>query len=62
MDEGGAAMAEDRDRETDELEFGSKVCVCPTCGISVPHAERGRPCSSRKCPKCGAAMKGEQCS
>ena len=56
-------MAVDRDRATeDELEFGSKVCVCPKCGTVVPHTERGRPCSSRKCPKCGSEMKGKLCS
>ena len=56
-------MTEDRDAGTDgeELEFGSKVCVCPKCGVTVPHRERGRPCSTRRCPKCGSAMKGEQC-
>lgn len=30
-------------------------CVCPQCGARVPH-QRGVPCSSRKCPKCVAAM------
>ena len=60
-DEGGAVMVGDRDRETEELEFGSKACVCPVCGAVVPHTDRGRPCSSRKCPECGSAMKGEQC-
>jgi hypothetical protein len=56
-------MAEGRDplTEDQELEFGSKVCVCPECGTVVPHTKRGRPCSSRDCPKCGSVMKGEQC-
>jgi len=30
-------------------------CVCPDCGAKVPH-QRGVPCNSVKCPKCGAAM------
>ncbi|HAR99435.1 MAG TPA: hypothetical protein DCS11_11220 [Syntrophus sp. (in: bacteria)] len=30
-------------------------CVCPQCGQMEPH-ERGVPCSSRKCPKCGSDM------
>ena len=44
-----------------ELEFGSKVCVCPKCGEKVPHALRGIPCSKKKCPKCGSQMRGTQC-
>lgn len=56
-------MKEGRRTETgdEELEFGSKVCVCPKCGITVPHKERGKPCSTRKCPECGTVMKGELC-
>ena len=30
-------------------------CVCPQCGATVPHTV-GQPCTSLKCPKCGAAM------
>jgi hypothetical protein len=30
-------------------------CVCPSCGEKVPH-QRGVPCYSLKCPKCGAGM------
>jgi hypothetical protein len=30
-------------------------CVCPSCGATAPHT-RGIPCSTRKCPKCGARM------
>jgi predicted Fe-Mo cluster-binding NifX family protein len=33
-------------------------CLCPQCGEKVPH-ERGEPCASRKCPKCGTAMKSQ---
>jgi rubrerythrin len=45
-----------------ELEFGTTKCVCPKCGFTVSHAKRGIPCSERKCPKCGAKMKGEKCA
>lgn len=30
-------------------------CVCPKCGEKTAHAV-GMPCTSMKCPKCGAAM------
>ena len=30
-------------------------CVCPSCSNTVPH-QVGVPCSSIKCPKCGAMM------
>ncbi|MBU1669628.1 MAG: hypothetical protein KKF41_02635 [Actinobacteria bacterium] len=30
-------------------------CVCPSCGTIAPHT-RGIPCSTKKCPKCGARM------
>ena len=30
-------------------------CICPSCGTKAPH-ERGIPCSTKKCPKCGAFM------
>lgn len=53
-------MAEDLGAE-EELEFGTKVCVCPECGKELPHRERGVPCSKLKCPVCGSSMKGSQC-
>lgn len=46
----------------EELEFGSSMCKCPNCGATVPHTQRGIPCSKRSCPNCGAAMRGTQCS
>lgn len=30
-------------------------CVCPNCGASNPH-QRGTPCSSLTCTKCGSRM------
>ncbi|HAB53874.1 MAG: hypothetical protein A2Y03_10660 [Omnitrophica WOR_2 bacterium GWF2_38_59] len=33
-------------------------CFCPNCGERVPH-QRGVPCNSVKCPKCGANMARE---
>lgn len=46
----------------EELEFGTSMCRCPNCGATVPHTQRGIPCSKRSCPNCGAAMRGTQCS
>jgi cation diffusion facilitator family transporter len=33
-------------------------CICPKCKYKEPH-KRGVPCSTIKCPKCGAKMKRE---
>lgn len=33
-------------------------CICSSCGASVPH-QAGVPCFEQKCPKCGAAMRGD---
>jgi len=30
-------------------------CVCPACGEKIPH-ERGVPCYSQNCPRCGTRM------
>ncbi len=30
-------------------------CLCPQCGEKVPH-QRGNPCYSINCPKCGTRM------
>ncbi|HEX7391632.1 MAG TPA: hypothetical protein VF374_01600 [Thermoplasmata archaeon] len=45
----------------EEPEFGSNRCVCTKCGKTVPHSKRGIPCSKKKCPDCGAVMRGERC-
>lgn len=31
-------------------------CVCPKCGLRVPHG-RGTPCAGMFCPDCGTALK-----
>jgi len=38
----------------------TKECTCPECGYRQP-SERGVPCTEKKCPKCGATMKGVNC-
>ena len=30
-------------------------CVCPSCGATATH-QRGTPCNSLNCPKCGVRM------
>ena len=30
-------------------------CACPSCGATAVH-QRGTPCNSLNCPKCGARM------
>ncbi|MGD8564824.1 MAG: hypothetical protein PVF96_00540 [Candidatus Bathyarchaeota archaeon] len=34
---------------------GPVYCICPKCKYKTPH-NRGTPCLSTKCPKCGVAM------
>ena len=34
----------------------SGTCVCVQCGHKEPH-ERGKPCTEKRCSKCGAAMR-----
>jgi len=40
-----------------QFDFGANKCVCPQCGKKVIHTRRV-PCSSIKCPECGARMIG----
>lgn len=37
-----------------------KECICPECGYRQP-SERAVPCTEKKCPKCGATMRGVNC-
>lgn len=39
---------------------GRKVCFCPECDYTEEFT-RGTPCTKKKCPKCGATMKGKFC-
>ncbi len=38
-----------------EAEGPGDDCICPQCSYRERHVA-GRPCSQRKCPKCGARM------
>jgi len=38
-------------------DFGADTCVCPKCGYKEKHTQ-ATPCSSKKCPECGAVMGG----
>ncbi len=33
-------------------------CICPSCGVRIPH-QPGNPCTTIKCPDCGANMTRE---
>jgi len=44
------------------LEFGTSKCVCPGCGTTATHTQRGVPCSEMRCPKCDSRMVGESCA
>ena len=37
-----------------------KTCTCPKCGYEEA-STRGIPCTEKKCPKCGTALKGKDC-
>ena len=36
---------------------GFSRCICPQCGYSEAH-DRGQPCNSITCPKCGVSLQG----
>jgi len=36
---------------------GFGQCVCPQCGYKAAH-NRGAPCNSMSCPKCGVSLTG----
>ena len=58
---GAGAGTKARDTRGGAMSYGSRYCICPNCGYKAGH-ERGLPCSSVKCPKCGALMRGEHCA
>jgi uncharacterized paraquat-inducible protein A len=37
-----------------------KICSCSECNYTED-VTRGIPCTQKKCPKCGATMKGKFC-
>ena len=37
---------------------GADKCVCPKCGYTTSHV-KGKPCNTKKCPKCGVALVGK---
>ena len=39
---------------------GSQTCACTACEYTEEHVQ-GAKCTSKVCPKCGAAMQGEYC-
>jgi len=53
--ERGQGQGQDGPRQGDG---GSSECVCTECGATVKH-EKGKPCTSMKCPKCGGTMRGK---
>ncbi|MBF0120662.1 MAG: hypothetical protein HQK79_17680 [Desulfobacterales bacterium] len=38
-----------------KLECQNTKCICPACGLSVPHQKRVQ-CFKLKCPQCGSTM------
>jgi hypothetical protein len=38
-----------------ETEPQSIKCICPECGLSIPHQKKVQ-CFKLKCPRCGSAM------
>jgi len=48
-------------QEAVEAEYGTNICRCPKCKYEMPHTDRGKPCSTIKCPECGTLMEGAWC-
>lgn len=44
-----------RKRASFEPECRHVKCICPECGLSVPHQHRVQ-CFKLKCPQCGSPM------
>ena len=52
----GAGAGQGRGRQTGGFGIGpGGECICPSCNTKAPH-QRGAPCYTTKCPKCGAPM------
>jgi predicted Fe-Mo cluster-binding NifX family protein len=53
--QGGAGQGQRRQNTAGPGAVTDDACVCSKCGHQEPH-QRGVPCMTRVCPKCGAAM------
>lgn len=51
----GSEVYSFNDDNTDDVGGSNFVCVCSTCDYEQKH-QKGKPCSTEKCPKCGNKM------